>query len=66
MMNKDKFMICIAMSILGVIMGAILANKQIKIEELRKENIELHQEIADYKWQIEQVPYIIESWCENE
>lgn len=66
MMSNDKFMICITMSILGIIMGTILANKEIRIEKLTKENEQLQQKITEYKWQIEQVPYLIESWCKDE
>lgn len=66
MMSNDKFMICITMSILGIIMGTILANKEIRIEKLTKENEQLQQKITEYKWQIEQVPYLIESWCKGE
>ena len=65
-MSNDKFMICITMSILGIIMGTILANKEIRIEKLTKENEQLQQKITEYKWQIEQVPYLIESWCKDE
>ena len=28
--------------------------------DLKKENAELHQQVIDYKWQLEQVQYIIE------
>ena len=42
----------------------IILNAQ--ISELRKENENLQQQVTDYKWQIEQVPYVIENWCKGE
>lgn len=66
-MNKNKLILYyLFMTILGLIVGGIVAYKDTKIEELTKENNELKQKIKDYKWQIEQVPYIIESWCNGE
>lgn len=44
----------------------IITHKNDKISELDKKNKELQQELIDYKWQIEQVPYVIESWCNGE
>lgn len=38
----------------------------VEAKNIEKENNKLKQEITDYKWQIEQVPYIIESWCNGE
>ena len=39
----------------------------LKNESLTKENEMLKDEIREYKWQLEQVPYVIESniesWC---
>lgn len=54
--------------ILTVMLFAILiiTYKNDEIVKLTKKNEELNQEIIDYKWQIEQVPYIIESWCNGE
>lgn len=54
--------------ILTVMLFAILiiTHKNDEIVKLTKKNVELNQEIIDYKWQIEQVPYIIESWCNGE
>ena len=37
-----------------------------KINKLKKENTKLKQEITEYKWQLEQVPYIIEYGCKGE
>lgn len=54
------------MAIFGGVIGAELGKRDHKIEQIQKENNELKQEITDYKWQIEQVPYIIESWCNGE
>ena len=66
MENKENIIFFAIISILGIIIGAILSSKDIKIEKLQKENEKLNQEIIDYQWQIEQVPYIIESWCKGE
>lgn len=42
---------------------------QLENEALNKENGELKQDIIDYKWQLEQVPMIMESvkdeWCKD-
>lgn len=53
-------------TILGILMGGIVASKDIKIEKLTKENNELKEELINFKWQLDQVPYIIESWCNGE
>lgn len=37
-----------------------------KIKKIEKENTKLKQEITEYKWQLEQVPYIIEYGCKGE
>lgn len=37
-----------------------------KIKKVEKENTKLKQEITEYKWQLEQVPYIIEYGCKGE
>ena len=37
-----------------------------KIKKMEKENTKLKQEITEYKWQLEQVPYIIEYGCKGE
>lgn len=66
-MNKLATIILFIISIiLGVLTGVSFANKEIKINRLTKENDALKQEIIDYKWQMDQVPYIIESWCNGE
>lgn len=69
-MNKeDKIMFygtIIIIIITGVVVGIGFAYKDAKIEKITKENNKLKQEIKDYKWQIEQVPYVIESWCKGE
>lgn len=43
---------------------SIILNAQ--IAELKRKNENLQQQVKDYKWQIEQVPYVIENWCEGE
>lgn len=42
----------------------IILNAQ--ISELKRKNENLQQQVKDYKWQIEQVPYVIEFWCKGE
>lgn len=66
-MNKKCLIIYyILMAIFGGIIGIELAKRDHKIERITKENNELKEEIINYKWQLEQVPYIIESWCNGE
>ena len=66
-MNKKILIIyCILMAIFGGVLGVEFAKRDHKIEQLQKENEKLNQEIIDYRWQIAQVPYIIESWCNGE
>lgn len=65
-MNNKYFGITVASIAFGIscllITGLhIAAYKQ----EVRK-NDQLQQEIVEYKWELEQVPYIIESWCNGE
>lgn len=64
MIRKEKIIYLLFST--GIFIGVLLAIKDIKIEKLTKENNDLQQEITDYKWQIAQVPYIIESWCNGE
>ena len=56
--------------LLGVIIGLCIMIPVINLkkdyDKLKKENDNLKQEIIDYKWQIEQVPYIIDYWCQGE
>ena len=66
MNNKDKVIFYLIMAVLGGFIGTILKTKDMKIEQLKKENEMLNQEVIDYRWQIEQVPYVIESWCKGE
>ena len=66
-MNKLMIIVLFTISsILGILIGNGFAHRDIKIDKLNKENESLRQEIIDYKWQLEQVPYVIESWCNNE
>jgi len=65
-MNKINIFLFSMVTILGILMGGIVASKDIKIEKLTKENNELKEELINFKWQLDQVPYIIESWCNGE
>ena len=66
MMNKINIFLFSIVTILGILMGGIVASKDIKIEKLTKENNGLKEELINFKWQLDQVPYIIESWCNGE
>ena len=56
--------------LLGVMIGLCIMIPVINLkkenDKLKKENSELKQENIDYKWQIEQVPYIIEYGCKGQ
>lgn len=56
--------------LLGVLIGFCIMfpiiNQKREIKKLQKENDKLKQEIIDYKWQIKQVPYIIEYGCKGQ
>lgn len=65
MNNQDIFATFVITLILVLIVVALCSASN-QIETLEKEKNELQQEIIDYKWQLEQVPYIIESWCNGE
>lgn len=51
--------------ITGVLIGICfmipIIRLKIKNDKLEKENLMLQQQIIDYKWQLEQVPLIVES-----
>lgn len=64
-MKSIKFIALLLCIIVGL--TATVTIFMLKNEELITENEMLKQEISDYKWQIEQIPYVIEanldSWC---
>ena len=64
-MKSIKFIVLLLCIIVGL--TATITIFMLKNEELITENEMLKQEITDYKWQIEQIPYVIEanldSWC---
>ena len=66
--TEDKVIVLIVIILfIGLficIIGGI--NLQDEYNKLEKENIKLKQEITEYKWQLEQVPYIIEYGCKGE
>lgn len=53
--------------LLGVLIGCCIMipviNLKKEYDKLKRENNELKQENINYKWQIEQVSYIIEYGC---
>ena len=62
-MNKNKLILYyLFMIILGLIIGGIVAYKDTKIEELTRDNIGLKEENEYLKWQLGEVPTIIESY----
>lgn len=64
-MNTDSLGWLIAFILyIGLLAISIILNAQ--IAELQRKNENLQQQVTDYKWQIEQVPYVIENWCEGE
>lgn len=65
-MNREYIAVIIFGILLGSIIGIMMAERDVKIERLVKENNQLREDNQYYKWQIEQVPYIIESWCNGE
>lgn len=64
-MKSIKFIALLLCIIIGL--TASLTIFMLKNESLTKENEMLRDEILEYKWQLEQVPYLIESnldsWC---
>ena len=64
-MKSIKFIALLLCIIVGLTASVTIF--MLKNEELITENEMLKQEITDYKWQIEQIPYVIEanldSWC---
>lgn len=62
MMNKLSWVL-VGMIIVLYIFIIIIT---VEAKNIEKENNKLKQEITNYKWQMEQVPYIIESWCNGE
>ena len=60
-MRSIKFIVLLLCIIVGL--TATITIFMLKNEELITENEMLKQEITEYKWQLEQVPYIIDNWC---
>lgn len=64
-MKSIKFIALLLCIIIGL--SACITIFMLKNEELTTENKMLKEEIRNYKWQLEQVPYVIEanieSWC---
>ena len=56
--------------LLGLLIGLCIMIPVINLkkdyDKLKKENSKLKQEIIDYKWQLEQVPFIIEYGCRGQ
>ena len=63
-MKSIKFITLLLCIIIGCV--ATITIFMLKNENLITENEMLKQEIFDYKWQLEQVPYIIEYECREE
>lgn len=54
-------LLCMLLASIAVLTMFILKNEKLIIE-----NDSLKEQIRDYKWQLEQVPYIIEYGCRGE
>ena len=54
------FFLCIIVGLSATLTMYVLQN-----EQLQKENKTLKDEVIEFKWQLEQVPYIIESTCKG-
>ena len=68
-MNDKNFMLftMIFLFVFTLVLASIRIDSDAeKINKLKKENTKLKQEITEYKWQLEQVPYIIEYGCKGE
>ena len=65
--------ICLFLAIIGGVSQREEINKlekknnklKTELKEMTKERDTLNQKATDYKWQLEQVPYLFESRCEN-
>lgn len=64
-----KLKLAILWLVVAVFLIMNIISLQLENEALKKENGELKQDIIDYKWQLEQVPMIMESvkdeWCKD-
>lgn len=56
--------------LLGVLIGYCImipvGHLKKEYNNLKKENTKLREELVDYKWQIDQVPYIVRYWCNGD
>lgn len=66
--TEDKAIILIVITLSLMLYLCIIGGLNLRDEynKLKKENEKLQQENTDYKWQLEQVPYIIEYGCKGE
>ena len=66
--TEDKAIILIVITLSLMLYLCIIGGLNLRDEynKLKKENTKLKQENTDYKWQLEQVPYIIEYGCKGE
>lgn len=65
-MNNKHFGIVVASISFGITCLLLTALHIVAYKQVIKENTSLKQENIEYKWEIEQVPYIIEMWCNGE
>lgn len=49
----------------GFIIMSCIISLIIEKGKIEKENARLHQQIIDYKWQLEQVSYVLDYGCKN-
>lgn len=57
-MKDMYFMLVLAFGLLAVVGFSFGAYESYLRKELEKKNAEMKQEVVDYKWQLEQVPWI--------
>lgn len=58
MQSKKLGCLILTIYVLLLILAIIMFKQKDKIRDLTKENNDLKEQISDYKWQIEQIPYV--------
>lgn len=58
LVNDKYFMLVLAFALLSIIGFGFGGYESYLRKSLEKENAEMEQELIDYKWQLEQVPWI--------
>lgn len=58
LVNDKYFMLVLAFALLSIVGFSFGAYESYLRKYLEKENAEMEQKLIDYKWQLEQVPWI--------